>query len=88
MKISISKNQLNLLRKRNAASETAASAARTAQLVARQSEDNARQSAEAFSDVVSCISLDHNNAPEEYASITFGEDDDGACFLELVELPK
>ena len=88
MKIPISKHQYNLLTKRNAAAEAAATAARTAELVARQATDNASQQREAFADVVSCISAEAGQPPAEYAGIRVGVGDDGSHFLELMEQVK
>lgn len=87
MKLPISKHQLALLTKRNAAADSAEATARTAQLVAQAAVETARQSKEAFVDIVSCISAEAGNAPAEYASFRFGTDDDGTCFMELVEKP-
>jgi hypothetical protein len=88
MKIPISKYQYNLLTKRNAAAEAAATAARTADLVAHQAADNANQQREALTDVVSCISAEAGQPPADYAGVKFGVNDDGSHFLELMEQPK
>lgn len=87
MKITLSKHQFNLLTKRNAASEAAATQAKTAQLISQQAVANAEQSRAALMDVVTYLSLADGKAGE-YASFGFGSDDNGECFLELIEQPK
>ena len=82
MKITITKHQLDLLNKRNAASEAAISAAKSATLVAQAQRG-------AFEDVVSCFSAAEGVKPDtEFAGIKFGTAEDGSHFLELIEQPK
>lgn len=88
MKIPITKIQLDLLSKRNAASEAAISNAKTASLISQQAQDGARQLRTAFEDVVSYLSAPSGvSSDTEFAGIKFGEDG-GEYILELIERPK
>lgn len=89
MRILISKNQLDLLTKRDAAVNNAQLNAKATQAVALQAAETANQARAAFNDVVTCIVADKEEGKVLDGNIgyQYGTDADGP-FLTIMEKPS
>lgn len=88
MKITITKNQHDLVAKRNAAAQDLGRQAQAAQTISKAAAQSADTAAFALHDIVSCIALDGGFEVGEELQFNCGSEADGTYFIDLKESGK